>query len=386
MKRLIKAIIRRFIWFGCWFLPIDSKKIVFSSYYGKGYGDNPKYIVEELLKQNRNFKIIWLVNDFCNNDSFPKEVIQCRKGSLKGIFHLTTAKIWVDNCRKAFFYKKKNQYYIQTWHGFALKRIEKDVEDKLGSDYVKGAISDSKAINLIISDSNFMTNIYRSSFWYNGQIVEWGSPRNDIIINGKCDHSIQNTIHKYYNIPEEHKIILYAPTFRATGSLEPYKIDIERVLDACCMKFSSKFVFLVRLHPNITEKSSELNFKWNDNIIDASKYPDMQALLCAADIVISDYSSLMFDFALSGKPCFQFATDIEDYKKDRNFYFQLDELPFSISKTTDELVIDILNFDEFSYNNKLNDFFEGVGMVRHGNASQKCVQLIDSICFPTKGT
>ena len=130
MKRTIRAIIRRIVWFICRFIPVDNKKIVFSSYYGKGYGDNPKYIAEELIKNYSADKLVWLVNDFFDKNSFPKEIIQCKKSSIKGIFHLTTAKIWIDNCRKSFFYKKKNQYYIQTWHGFALKRIEKDVEDK----------------------------------------------------------------------------------------------------------------------------------------------------------------------------------------------------------------------------------------------------------------
>ena len=381
MKRIIMAILRRLTLLVCFFLPLDNTKVVFSSYYGKGYGDNPKYITNELLKRNNNYKLVWLVTDEVNPKSFPDGVILAEKNSLKGIYHITTAKIWVDNCRKSYYYKKKNQFYMQTWHGFALKRIEKDVANNLSAGYVNNAIKDSKAIDLIISDSEFMTSIYKSAFWYDGEIVKFGSPRNDIIIQKNNQELCKAKVREYYKIPAESKILLYAPTFRANRSLEPYKIDFDHVSEACREMFSANFVSLVRLHPNISKKSNELNYKWNQNLIDASSFDDMQILLSAADVVITDYSSLMFDFALANKPCFLFATDIEDYKKDRNFYFKFEELPFSISTSNNELVQAISAFEKDTYNQKVDAFFERVGMEREGTASQKCADFIDKICF-----
>lgn len=379
LNRIFYKVARRFMRILCWFLPIQSNKIVFSSFCGRGYGDNPKYIFEALVKMGVDYQMIWMINDEKEIESLPEGMIPCKVGSLQWIYHLTTAKVWVDNCRNPFYYKKKGQYYIQTWHGFALKRIEMDVQDNLEKVYVDLAKKDSKRTDIIISDSKFMTNIYEKSFWYDGKIVEWGAPRNDIFIQQSGLEESKKEICAFYNMPKNYKIVLYAPTFRADGSLEPYQIDLERVKASCENRFGGEFIVLVRLHPNIAKKSTELAFDWNKHL-DASGYPDMQVLLAASDVVISDYSSLMFDFALSGKPCFQFATDIEAYKNDRNFYFQLDSLPFSVSENNDELVKEIQSFDEEKYQQKLNRFFETVGMNQTGGASKKCAELIVEIC------
>lgn len=378
IKRIYKAIIYRLSWFLCGLLPIQKRKIVISSYYGRGYGDNPKYIVEELLRFNKNITIIWLLKNTKEANTLPTNVKYSHIGSFKSIYHLATAKIWIDNCRKTFLFKRQKQYYLQTWHGFALKRIEKDVKEHLGTGYVKNAIKDSKYIDLIVSDSTFMSNVYENSFWYNGEIVEWGQPRNDILL--KSEDEISAKVYEHFDLKQESKIILYAPTFRANGALNAYNIDYQGLLKSCEKRFGHKFVVLVRLHPNIAEKCTFLNFE-QDKIINASFYPDMQELLAAAEIVISDYSSLMFDFAITKKPCFQFATDIEEYKNDRNFYFPVDSMPFPLCVNNEELQNAIFLFDEQKYKKNLNAFFERVGMVMDGQASKKCTDwIIDKCC------
>ncbi len=378
IRRICGIVARKLVWAVCFLLPVNKKKIVVSSYWGKGYGDNPKYIVEELLKHKKNYQIVWLVGKKDYAKSLPKEVNACTTRSLQSIYHLATAKVWVDNSRKTFCYKKKNQYYIQTWHGFALKRIEKDAQSALDKRYVKNAQKDSKAIDVIVSDSKFMTNIYRRAFWYNGKIAEWGAPRNDIILR-KEQKECKSSISHHYHIAGEKKMVLYAPTFRVNGALDVYDIDLKRVKAACEKRFGAECIMLVRLHPNLASKSAELKFDWNETV-DVTDYPDMQVLLAGVDVVISDYSSLMFDFALSEKPCFGFATDIDAYKKDRNFYFALDALPFSMSENNDELVEEIENFDEKAYAAGVKRFFENVGMNQEGNASFKCAALIQEQC------
>ena len=382
LKKVFRALGYRLMLLVGHLAPISNKKILVSSYYGKGYGDNPKYIVEALLKRNQNYKIYWIVIDDGAKSTLPAGVKAVRLTGVLLPFHSATAKIWIDNCRREFpYYKKKGQFYLQTWHGFALKRIEKDVAEHLAETYVKSAIRDSKAIDLIVSDSKFMTGIYQNSFWYQGKIAEFGAPRNDELLCVESQKKNRAEIQNYYHLPKEAKILLYAPTFRADKSLEPYRIDLKRVAEACKEKFASDFIVLVRLHPNISERSSELDFPWGDSIVDVSKFHDMQVLLSASDVVISDYSSLMFDFAISKKPCFQFATDIEAYKQDRNFYFSLDELPFSVAKNNDELVKDISEFNQENYQNALDAFFNEVGMILDGKASEKCASIIEDICF-----
>ena len=123
--RILKFIIERvaYLWFGFWhilfyFFKVNQKKIVITNFYGKGYGDNPKYIVEELLKKDLNLDIVWIVNDL--NYKLPKGIRKCKKYSVKSIYEFMTSKIWIDNCRKYYFYnifKKSSTVYIQTWNG-----------------------------------------------------------------------------------------------------------------------------------------------------------------------------------------------------------------------------------------------------------------------------
>ncbi len=376
LKRLFSGAVKRLGWASCRLFPINKKKIVVSSYFGKGYGDNPKYIVDELLAHASSYKIIWLVKDKQEMNHLPDSVKACKINTWRSIYHMSTAKVWIDNCRRPYGFKRKSQFYLQTWHGFALKRIEGDVCDKLSPGYIRLAQKDSAAIDLIVSDSRFMSGIYQSSFWYSGDVVEWGSPRNDIIINGVDNRDLKQKVYARLHMEGSPKTILYAPTFRSNHSLEPYSLDYDRVVEACEKKFGGNFKVLLRLHPNISQMSHQLKVN-PELVIDASGYDDMQELLAVADIVITDYSSLMFDFALSDKPVFQFATDIDDYKGDRNFYFQLDELPFSIAQSNEELVRNIGAFRADKYKQSVQTFFDSVGMVRDGDSAKKCAELID---------
>lgn len=380
MNRLIqllkKSIIQLPLWIFGRLCPINKKKVVVSSYYGKGFGDNPRYIVEALKSKYPDIRIIWGVTDTKSREGFPEWVETCKYNGAKYVFHMATAKFWIDNCRKGFvMFKRREQIYIQTWHGFALKRIEKDAAESLNDGYVSYAIKDSKNIDYIISCSSFMTEIYRKAFWYDGEILELGAPRNDVIINkgSECREKVYNAL----GISPNRKTVMYAPTFRVDYSIDAYKIDYERLIAACEKRFGGEFVALVRLHPNVSDKASEL-LEYNNKILNASLYPDMQELLSACDIVISDYSSLMFDFALSGKPCFQFATDIGAYKSDRNFYFELDRLPFSLATDNDELEQNVLNFDSDSYGKSLGSFYSDCGMICDGKASERCADLMIS--------
>lgn len=363
---------RRLVWAGCRVLPVKKNKIAVSSFYGRGYGDNPKYIVQELLAREEKVDIVWLTKSAGEAATLPAGVRSCRYGSLRSIYELTTAKIWIDNCRKIFRYKKKGQKYMQTWHGFALKRIEKDVQDKLDAYYVKQAIKDSENIDVIVSDSSFMTKIYKEAFWYDGNIVEWGSPRNDKLYDP--DAATEQKVRAFFGLDEKTKVVLYAPTFRANKSTAPYCVDYHRLCKACEKRFGGDFAVLVRLHPNVVSLCSDLQF--DEKVINATLYPDMQELMAFADIIITDYSSVMFDFSLTMKPCFQFATDIEEYKGDRNFYFPLDSLPFALCTDNDELEKAVLDFDQAAYETRLGAFFDSVGMIRDGGAAKKCADWI----------
>jgi len=373
MKRIIVYYICVFLYYIFRIFPVRKNKIFIQNFNGKGYGDNPKYIVEEILKCRFDFVLIWAVRPELSKD-FPQAVKTVPYKSIRAIYEEVTAKIWIDNCRKQLYVRKrKAQYYIQTWHGTVnLKKVEKDVERQLSAYYVKQAKYDSNLINLFISDSKFSSGLYRSSFWYNGEIFECGSPRADILIN--YNQNIKDKVKKYFNIAGNTKIILYAPTFRNNFNIDVYNINYELILSSLGGQTKEPWVFLIRMHPNISEKS--IFFTYNDKIIDASNYGDMQELLSACDMLISDYSDCMYECALMGKPVFLYTSDYEQYKKERGFYFDLFSLPFPCAMNSGELSEKMLGFDAKIYLKLLDEFFQKVGIIKDGAASKKIVDRI----------
>ncbi|MBQ7779398.1 MAG: CDP-glycerol glycerophosphotransferase family protein [Clostridia bacterium] len=363
---------------GCWVLslalPVNKKKVVFSSYYGRGYSDNPKAICEALRAADSDAELVWLVKNEKEAASLPEGVKPCPYGSARRVFALATAGVWVDNCRKYDRFKKKNQYYLQTWHGFPLKRIEKDAYDALGPEYEKGAKRDSAKIDLLLSNSGFCTETLRRCFWYDGEIAEYGSPRNDVFF--KPDPHTDRKVREAFSLPADRKLVLYAPTFRADHSMDAYELDAKKLGEACEKRFGGKWTVLIRLHPNVAFQSEKLFAYDGETVVDATMYPDMQELLCGCDMLITDYSSSMFDFALSGKPCLRFALDIEDYKKDRNFYFTQEEMPFPLADSNEALAECVLQFNEASYQAVWKAFTEKNTFCEDGNAAKRCADWI----------
>lgn len=251
MKEQLKKLCSAMAWLACRLLPVNPKKIVVSNYYGRGYGDNPKAIVDALLRRGEDVKIIWLTDGDHAAVSLPDGVDACPYQSLRRIYELSTAKVWIDNCRKGARFKRKNQIYLQTWHGFALKRIERDAADKLPPDYPAFAQRDASQTDLIVSDSKFMTDIYRRSFWYDGEVLIFGAPRNDLLCRA-ADRPTEK-VRSALGMPDDCRIILYAPTFRADGSLEAYDLDYARLRKSCEQRFGGRFAVAIRLHPNVAK-------------------------------------------------------------------------------------------------------------------------------------
>ena len=370
MKKLIRKLLMAFIWGIGKILPVNPQKIVFTNFYGKGYGDNPKAIAEELIKKAPGYRLIWMTDD--TSCEFPPEIQRVPYSSFRRIYHLCTAKVWIDNCRKGARYKKKGQLYIQTWHGFALKRIEGDVVGALPQSYESYARRDSDQIDLILSDSCHMTEVYRRAFWYKGEILESGSPRNDILL--RHDEKLKEKVYRCFSIPTHKKMILYAPTFRKDHSLSCYQLNVSELLETLKSKFGESFVFVYRLHPALSGLGKELYH--HPFAVNAENYPDIQELFVAADVLLTDYSSVMFDYMLTRKPCFLFAVDIDRYREDRNFYFDLNALPFTVSENQNALHTAIAQFEEKNYLERIQRFIVQTGMKTVGNASGECVKWI----------
>ncbi|MBR2616573.1 MAG: CDP-glycerol glycerophosphotransferase family protein [Clostridia bacterium] len=372
------GLIRKLYLAGCsvlgLFLPVKKNKVVFSSYYGRGFSDNPKAIAEALHEACPEAKLFWLVKNEKEAASLPDYITPVPYDSPKRIFALSEARVWVDNCRKYERFKKKGQYYLQTWHGFPLKKIEKDAVASLPADYERGARRDSGFTDLLLSNSAFETRVLRDCFWYEGEIAEFGSPRNDVF--AAPDPAVERKVRTAFGLPEDRRLVLYAPTFRADHSVEAYRLDAAGLSETLEKRFGGTWTVLIRLHPNVAHQSAALFSYDGERIADATLYPDMQELLVGSDVLITDYSSSMFDFAISGKLCLRLALDLEDYMRDRNFYFSYDEIPFPYAETNGDFLRMVEALDVKDYEEKRNEFYTRLAFCEDGKASERAAAWI----------
>ena len=351
--------------------------IVCNSSNFTSYSCNPKYITEYFLNNFPNrYEIYWVFKKRNIPKNAPKEVHLLILHSFQYFKIIHSAHYIFSNQRVDKFelslQKHSKQKYINTWHGsLPFKRIEKDVEDVLGEAYVKKAKYDSSICDLMFSGNKFHTDLYRSSFWYNGEILESGTPRCDILFNESI--GLKESILAKYKLDKSSKYLLYAPTFRSDYSLDTYKFQWDDVIDVLKRKTGHNYVVLLKLHPNfLKRKDVHLEQYLNNHVIDVSKDSDMQELLVISDILVTDYSSCVFEFSLLRRPGFMFATDLEKY--DRGFYFSMDELPYPYASSESELISNIENFEDDSYQSDLDRFFDKIGNLEKGNA---CEHLLD---------
>ena len=353
----------------CRVFPINNKKVVVSSYFGGRYACNPRIISEAL--EGRGLDVVWVL---------PKEISELYKGrcvqrgSFRYLYELATAKIWIDNCRKAVWTRKrKNQYYIQTWHGgISLKKVEKEVVDALPPFYVANAKHDSEMADLFLSPCKWCTDKYRESFWYDGEIMEGGLPRSDIFFRNLQEY--YEKVCKHYNVQQGVRFALYAPTFRVDQSTDCYCIDYKRLKDTLEKNWGGEWKILVRLHPNVQKNQNFMTY--DENVLNGSAYEEINELIMASDLLITDYSSCSFDAMLAKKRVLLFASDIEEYNKDRGTYFQLNELPFPLSESNDELMSAVEKFDETVYQVDVEAFKQRMQMYEDGYATERVVERI----------
>ena len=353
---------------------MQEDKILCCSQKGKHCGDNPMYIANELVKRDPNYKIIWLAGRKVKK-SLPSGMECVKMGPLIMAYELATSRVWIDSNTKNYgTLKRKNQLYIQTWHAsYSLKRFGLDFPDR--SEFTDRLIYAYNAgiIDLFISNSKKTSEIYRSAFGYEGRILECGSPRNDIFFQPP-DIYLEKVRDYFYMYGK--KMALYAPTFRSDFSVEAFRLDYSRLKRNLEKRFGGEWGIMVRLHPSDNACAGEICCD-NEQIIDATDYEDMQELLVACDILITDYSSSAFDFAVMDKICFLYATDIDKYKKEQGCYFELNDLPFPLAQDDSQLEKNILQFDEKQYREKVNKLFEETGLCDNGDASSKVADFIE---------
>ncbi len=368
-------------WAGC---EVESHKIVFDNYMGKGYGCNSKYVTQELLKRSAGLDIVWTVKNIeARRGEFPKGVRLVEYGSKEALKEYASAKVWIGNYHLVAYLnkglkKKPEQSYIQMWHGsFGIKRIENDcgllTADK---NWAYLAKENSEYTDYWISNSDYETQVYQDSFWNVRHILSYGHPRNDLFFS-KNQEKIKQKVRDYFGISDK-KIMLYVPTYRDNVMESDFYPDYPMLLESLEHRFGGDWVLLLRLHPRMADYASRL-IPQQENLIDATQYPDIQELLAVADSALTDYSSSIFDYVLTGRPAFLFAGDLEKYEQVRGLYYPLSETPFSIASNNDELRKNIESFDEPEYQKKAACFLKEKKSYEDGHASGRVADLIEKI-------
>ncbi len=352
-----------------WANPLAKNKVVLANGDGYGFGGNPKYIALELLRRRQDLDLVWVTRD--RKKRLPEGVRAVQFGTYEHYYELGTAKIWIDNQHKNFCVRKRDgQIYIQTWHGGGpLKKIEFDAEG-LPQPYLDLCEINSAMEDIMISPTGFNSQLYRKAFHYTGEIMECGYPRNDLFWKAnECREKIAGT----FGVSPREGIVLFAPTYKDC-STEEELLDLRKVQQALSIRFHREYRIFVRFHP--FDKEPEKRYQWCEKWCNVTAYDDVQELLAAADLLITDYSSVMWDFSLQKKPVFLFHPDLEQYKTARGYYLSFDKMPYIEAFNNEELYQKIIEFDEAVYTSKLLQFLSDYETFDTGTASQAVAQRI----------
>lgn len=344
---------------------LDSNVVIFSSYSGRSYSDNPRAISEALHERCPEAKIIWQMNKSARAEDIPDYVKVIPAHSIKALKAYSTARVFVDNMnRPHYMLKFSGQYYIQTWHG---DRGFKKVLFDMGTNE---PFPDGSQMDLAISGSDFASRVYRSAFGYKGEILECGCPRNDILIRNPQDIAIQT--HRELGIPENVSILMYAPTFRnsVAGSKLSALLSLDKIRALLESVTGNKWICISRGHMLTKGVTS-------DAAIDVSDYPDTRRLLLVADMLISDYSSIAGDFMLLGKPAIFYQPDLQDYLSERGLYFNPDESPLIVVHSESAL-IDLLSHP-VDWIQNCKDVLDFFGTHETGRAAEIVAERIASV-------
>ena len=359
----------------------NRRKVVFSSFWGRGFADNPKYVALELMKRGLDLDLVWLAaNPDAVRRTLPSEIRVGAYKGWRGLREAATAAVRVDNqlvnLHDVGFVKRPDQLYVQTWHGsLGIKRIGFDFADGTADHDRRygNRVKDGAMVDALISNSTFESAIYREQWLGGGRICEFGHPRNDILVNG-VSPDFAGKIRQRIGVAVDERLLLYAPTFRDDDPKFDYVFDYESVLAACEKRFGGTWRMVVRKHPRMSV--AMLGVTPGSSVVDASSYPDMQELLSVTDALVTDYSSCMFDFLLTGRPVFVFARDLAKYETTRGFYYPFSETPFSVAETDVVLCANIAAFDAEKYAHDREMFFKSKGCIEDGHASERVADLI----------
>ena len=377
--------------------PIEEKTVIFESFMGRKYADSPKAIYEYMVnsEEYKDYKFIWFFRERC-----VEEYLYLEKngrtslmlwGSPEYYKNYATAKYWITNSRMPLaIVPREEQVYVQCWHGTPLKRLGFDVEVEANDarnnakEVMEIYESDARRYKYMVSPSSFCTEKFKSAFNLEAIgkgdiIIEEGYPRNDEIVNHTTEKVEE--IKKKLGIAPDKKVVLYAPTWRENQHVRGVGYTYEAPIDFKQMneKLGDDYVVLFRAHYFI---ANAFDFgEYEGFVYDVCEYPDINDLYIISDVLITDYSSVFFDYGILKRPVVFYMYDLKYYKDElRGFYIDLSELPGPIVETQEDLEDKLANVEVWSaspeYQKKYEEFTNKFTYLDDGHATERVVKAI----------
>ena len=311
--------------------------IYFESFIGKFCACNPKAIFDEIRRRDTGLTFYWGVKDLSVPIPSGAIAVTIRSAEWWRVRHQARYLVTNDWLHETFQHRP-HQRVMQTWHGTALKLLGLDRwKARDNSSFVSSVQKESGRWDVLLAENAYSVDLMRRAYDYSGQVLESGYPRNDILVSD-AGAAIREQLRSLLRIEPDQQALLYAPTWRDDRSSIPNELD----LAALAERLGDAFVILARGHANTLRRNAELNLA---RVIDVTSYPEASDLFCAADLCITDYSSVMFDFTVTGKPLLFFTPDYERYMNEqRGVYFELrDQAPGPMLNTMDEVADAVVN-------------------------------------------
>jgi Putative glycosyl/glycerophosphate transferases involved in teichoic acid biosynthesis TagF/TagB/EpsJ/RodC len=384
MKNFFKriySILLKIILLPCRLMPINNKRIAFIGLTGGEtyeYCDNLKYLCEYLQKQEvQGLEFIWLVSQPEKYVDVEGSNIHFYKHYTLGAFaKLLTSKVVISSgAYLPWFAFRKSQYVVDTWHGGgAYKKIE---NDKAGANFLtkRRAKFLANNIDLFLSSCQKATDyLIRGAFTYQGEVLNSGLPRNDFLVKGEVAIA-RDKVQKYFNLANDDKVLLYAPTYRESS--EKITFDSDALLQQLSTT-GENWRILTHVHRYESEQASII-IKGNV-ATDASHYPDIQELLCATDLLVTDYSSIIWDYSLLMRPCCLYAPDLEEYLATTGFYVDIHKWPFPLLSSWEDLNAFVTNYNILGIRENIRAHQDYMGSFENGNACADVAERILEVC------
>ena len=395
MKKVPEGILKRIVYR---ITPVKKDRVLFSSYHGH-FSDNPKAIYEYCKVHYPQFEYVWLINPslvgnipsglkYINIDnSIAKAKIE---GSAKvhiGNFYGNSITLYENErfhkLKKIAFYLfncKSNQQFYTTFHGTPYKQIGRDRLNNDVAEFIsfntEMILGNQFSVDLFnhISDNTIKTSLI-------------GCPRNDILFK----QDVRDDLCKKLKLDSNYRYLLYAPTFRSneqfyrsdevnkSGVEQLGTFDFDSLFNTLKNKLGGEWRIICRFHQHVQKQIDWvlLNSKFDNSIINGNDSDEMAEYLCVADALLTDYSSAMFDYALTKKPCFLYVPDLSNYvNNERGLYIPIEELPFPFAETFEELLSTIRSFDICSYTEQVSALLQRMGYVDSEYSTEKVSEYI----------